>query len=218
MYIYVQFLNPDFNVIGFVAAWLLWGGPARAWGRRFLFLSKSKGLIDQAVRAIEWVNEWSGILSGIGVIIGGVVICYEIVVRYWFGQSAVWQTEFSIYTLIFATFIGSAYALKHNGHVSIDIVTTYLPPRVNAILRVCTMLLSLCFLGVLAWKGWIMWWEAYTQGWRSSSLWNPPLTIPYLLLPVGISLTGLQCLAEIYKQGRIIMRGAPPRESSLKTH
>ena len=49
-----------------------------------------------------------------------------------------------------------------------------------------------------------MWWEAVVEKAHSESLWGPPLWIPYLFLPLGMSLLFLQYILFIIKKIRAL--------------
>jgi TRAP-type C4-dicarboxylate transport system permease small subunit len=55
--------------------------------------------------------------------------------------------------------------------------------------------MGFCFF--LAYRGGVMWWEAFEGSWRSSSLLSVPLVYPYALIPVGMFITGLQYIVKI---------------------
>ncbi len=56
------------------------------------------------------------------------LICADIGVRY-FGLGALpWVIELTEYLMFGAAFLGAPWVLKHNGHVSLDILATKLPP------------------------------------------------------------------------------------------
>jgi TRAP-type C4-dicarboxylate transport system permease small subunit len=117
--------------------------------------------------------------------------------RYVFKTPTIWEIEFSVYLLIMATFVGAAYGLKHGGHINIDLITHLFPSRFQAHLSFCTSFVSLVFCLVVTWLGWEMWWEATSKGWRSDSLWGPPLGISYFFLPFGMTLLCLQYLVHL---------------------
>ena len=146
---------------------------------------------------VSRISEISGIVCAISVLVSAGVLTYEVLMRYVFKTPTIWEIEFSVYLLIMATFVGAAYGLKHGGHINIDLITHLLPPRVQAHLSFYTSFLSLVFCLVVAWLGWAMWWEAASKGWRSDSLWGPPLWISYLFLPFGMTLLCLQYLVHL---------------------
>ncbi|MGE5254311.1 MAG: TRAP transporter small permease subunit [Planctomycetaceae bacterium] len=146
---------------------------------------------------VSKISEVSGIVCAVSVLISAGVLTYEVLMRYVFKTPTIWEIEFSVYLLIMATFVGAAYGLKHRGHINIDLVTHLLSKRAQVRLSFFTSVLSLAFCIVLAGLGWEMWWEAASKGWRSDSLWGPPLGISYFFLPFGITLLCLQYLAHL---------------------
>jgi TRAP-type C4-dicarboxylate transport system permease small subunit len=61
-------------------------------------------------------------------------ICAEVLLRYGFTSPILWVVEPSEYALLWITFLGAAWVLRHGGHVRVDILLQYLSP---AALRVC---------------------------------------------------------------------------------
>ncbi len=120
-----------------------------------------------------------------------------VVMRYFLGASTIWQTEFVIYSLVASTFIGSPYVLLVKGHVRVDLLPHYLGDRGKLVLSYIASILGLLFCAVLAWKGFELFYEALTEGWRTDTIWSLPLWIPYISVPFGIGLLCLQYLADI---------------------
>jgi len=52
----------------------------------------------------------------------------------------------------------------------------------------------------LSWFAWPMWWEALIRNDHSMSLWGPPLSIPYVFLPLGMGLLFFQYIVYIVKK------------------
>jgi len=151
-------------------------------------------------RAVEFLSDVSGYVSGIAILLATLVIVEQVVVRYVLKLPTIWQVEFAVYLLIAATFVGAAYGLKHNSHINIELFTTHLPPGIKRGLDLVTSFIALVFCAYLAWKGAVMWWEAYEGGWRTSSLWSIPLVYPYAIIPLGMGLTSLQYVVKIADQ------------------
>jgi TRAP-type C4-dicarboxylate transport system permease small subunit len=150
-------------------------------------------------KSVGGLNRVAYIFCGIAVLLSAFILTYEVIVRYVLRVATIWEIEISVFLTIMATFIGAAYGLKDGAHVNIDLVTRLLPTSVQRKLSSVTSILSLIFCILIAWKGWEMWWEAYSKGWVSESLWSPPLSIPYFFLPLGMTLLSLQYIVEIIK-------------------
>jgi len=134
----------------------------------------------------------SAYMSALAILAATLIIVEQVWVRYLFNAATIWQVEIAVYLLIAATFLGAPYGLKQNAHINIDILVVWLPERVRSRLDILTSFLALLFCLVLAWRGCVMWWEAFEGGWKSSSLLSVPLVYPYALLPLGMILTSLQ--------------------------
>jgi TRAP-type C4-dicarboxylate transport system permease small subunit len=165
------------------------------------------------LRAIDAVTEICGYLSGACIALATLVICYSVTVRA-LGQSTIWQTELTTYLLIFVTFVGGAYGLKHGSHVNVDVLISRLPARARVAVELLAMALSLVLIVVVLLRGVEMWWLATTEGFRSGTAWNPPLTVPYAVLPLGMALLALQYLALAWRRIRALRRAGDPAATS----
>ena len=161
------------------------------------------------VRAIERVSDFSGILGGLGILAAALIIFQQVLVRYILKEPAIWQIEMSVYLLLMTTFIGGAYGLKHGGHVGVDVFVIRLPRRVKATVELATSFAGLFFCIVMAWMGWKMWYKAYIFGWHSESLWGPSLILPFMLLPLGMTLISLQYVVQIRENFLIALKRIP---------
>jgi TRAP-type C4-dicarboxylate transport system permease small subunit len=125
------------------------------------------------------------------------VVCQMVVIRYFLQASATWQTDYATFSLVGATLIGSPYILSIKGHVNVDLLPNYLGPRGKVVLGIIANSGGLIFAAVLAWYGYVLFHESVAGGWRTDTIWELPLWIPFLPLPLGIGLLALQYLADI---------------------
>ena len=146
---------------------------------------------------VDGLSDAAGYFSAIAILLATLAIVHQVVVRYVLNYPTIWQIEFAIYLLMAATFIGAAYGLKEDSHINIELVSGLLPKRIKVWLDLVTSVISLLFCLYIAWKGSIMWIEAYEGDWHSSSLWSVPLVYPYAILPIGMGLTCLQYVVKI---------------------
>jgi len=158
-------------------------------------MKDSLRMLARRVEAFNRVMYW---FSAVAILLSALILTYEVLMRYLFRIPTIWEIEAAIYLGVLATFMGAAYGLKDGAHINIDLVTRALPPRIQTRLYRMMSFISLLFCIYLSYKGWQLWWEAFSKGWRSESLWGPPLAIPYFFLPMGISLLSLQFIIEIF--------------------
>ena len=149
------------------------------------------------VRGMRLLSQLCGFFAA-GLIAAGVlVVCHMVFVRYVLNYNTIWQTDFTTYCLIAATFVGSPYVLMTRGHVNVDILPNYSGPRTRYWLAVGAALTTLIFALVLAVLTADFWWEAWTQKWVSDTMWRARLWIPYASMPIGLGLLTLQCAADL---------------------
>lgn len=151
-------------------------------------------------KVVEFINTVFGYMGVAAVFASVLIIVYEVFARYVFRWATVWEIEASVYLVIFTTFVGSAFALKNDAHIKMDMFTERLKPSARKKLNIVSSSLALSFCIYASVKGWQMWWEAYRLGWRSDSLWAPSLAIPYFFLPLGFVLISLQYIVNIVKE------------------
>jgi len=157
-----------------------------------------KDSLRTLARIIEAFNRVMYWFSAVAILLSSLILTYEVLMRYIFRIPTIWEIEAAVYLGVLATFLGAAYGLKDGAHINIDLVTRALPPRIQIRLYRMMSFVSLLFCIYLSYKGWQLWWEAFSKGWRSESLWGPPLAIPYFFLPMGVSLLSLQFIIEIF--------------------
>lgn len=156
------------------------------------------------VRAMSAISRFAGFLAIALLVAAVLVVCEMVFVRYILGWSTVWQTEFTIYALVAATFIGSPYVLLQRGHVNVDLLPAAAGRRGRKVMEALAGLLSILFVGLIAYAGWIAMYEAFEGGWRTETVWAPPLWIVLAPLPIGMGLLVLQYVADLI---RLFIRG-----------
>src|SRR5204863_6440752 len=91
------------------------------------------------------LSQLAGIVAAGLIALSVVVVCQMVFVRYVLGRTTLWQTDFVVYSLVAATFVGSSYVLMTRGHVNVDILPHYASPRVRFGLAVFASLVPLAF-------------------------------------------------------------------------
>lgn len=148
--------------------------------------------------SFRWANrlsEAAGLLCAVALVAATLIMLHSVITRYVFEQPTVWQTEVSIYLLIFVSFVGASYGLKHHAHVGVDLLVERLPLRAQLVVRIINALLSLVVIGFVGWTAGHTWYEAYEGGFESPTALRFPLSVAYAILPLGMILLALQYLA-----------------------
>ena len=174
--------------------------------------------MDAYIRAVTFLSRVAGVFAAFLIGAAVLVICDIVVERYILNLTTIWQIDVVTYSIVSATFVGSAYVLMTKGHVNVEILPLYLAPRARFWLALSTALLALAFVVLLFILCTQFWYEAWTNNWRSNTVWRARLWVPYLAMPVGLGLLILQYVADLLSliTGRALPFGLKPKEDAVE--
>ncbi len=152
---------------------------------------------------VEKGNLLLGYISGLGILLMGLILCYEVVCRYFFRAPTLWAQETSIYLFIWTMLAGSAYTLQKGKHVRIDLLIEHLSLRTQRILEMITSFVGMAFCAIVSWQAYEM--IAASVGYNkvSATLLRVPMWIPQMALLLGFVLLTFQfalIIADRYAQ------------------
>src|ERR1035441_5778460 len=123
--------------------------------------------MDAYIRAVAFLSRVAGVAAALLIGLAVVMICDMVIERYFFSAATIWQIDVVTYSIVAATFVGSAYVLMIKGHVNVEILPLYLGPNARYWLALFTIVLSLSFclvLWILCTQYWLKaWWKAGTR-------------------------------------------------------
>jgi len=149
------------------------------------------------IRFIHSLSKLCGIISTTLIASAVLVTTQMVVVRYLFKMSTVWQTEYVIFSLAAATFIGAPYVLMKKGHVNVDLIPYYLNQKGKNILAIVAAILALSFLAILFYSSVELTNHAWVKNIKTPTIWSFPMWKVYIFLPIGMGIMILQYLADI---------------------
>jgi TRAP-type C4-dicarboxylate transport system permease small subunit len=165
-------------------------------------------------RIIDGLTYLTGWIAALSLLSAALVVTEGVIVRKVLGISTIWQIEASVFLLMFVVFGGAAFVQKNEHHLNVDLVVIHLSPRTREITLVVVSIISCILAAILAWYAWPMWWETVVGNQHSESLWGPPLWIPYLFLPLGMTLLFLQYIVYIREKISKLKKGDISEEAA----
>ena len=140
-----------------------------------------------------------------------VTMAVEVLRRELFSYSSIWGEEIVRYSFIYLAWIGAAAAVKERGHIRIDVIMHYLPPRAKALLYIFgDMVMAAVAVIAVYWS-----WETVmvsakfgpvSHGLRVSMIWF------LLAVPIGFSLMLLRLAQSFLRDLRALRDGTPVYE------
>ena len=162
-----------------------------------LIAASGNPLVVAAERSLAFLNNIIVVLSALALIAACAILCDSVLGRALFHSPNYWQDEAAVFLLVGATFMSSAYVQSQRGHIGIEAFVGLMSPLANRVRLWLVDVASRLFCAFFAWKSWTLTHEAWVDGQVSNSMWSPPLSIPYGLMAVGMTLLCVQILLQI---------------------
>ena len=114
-----------------------------------------------------------------------VTVSTAVVMRYLLKSSPAWVIEVTEYSLLYITFLGSAWLLRREGHVRMDLIISGLRPKTRALVNTITSAICtiVCFL--VAWYGVKVTWDHYQTHYVLPTILRPPSYLIVGIIPIG---------------------------------
>jgi len=141
-------------------------------------VTKDYGIFDRIIDATAYIAFGLLIFSWFSV-------CAEVVFRYFLRQPIIWVVEVTEYIMVQITFVGSAWLLRKEGHVTVDVVTSRLSKKNQSLFLGMTS--AVCFVTFVAITWWsiVATWGAYREHLYIPKQLGMPKFLVMLVIPFG---------------------------------
>lgn len=160
--------------------------------------------LDRALTSVE------NVLAAGALGLAALISIVNIIIRQ-FGQAWFWTEESVIYLIIFSTFIGAVITLRHNEHVSVDILGVFFAERGKKWLALVAGVVTLVYLGIMSYLGWLLLLEPFSRTTVTPVL-KLPLWVVEAAVPIGMTLMFLRAIEMLYRTARYGTAGESPEE------
>jgi TRAP-type C4-dicarboxylate transport system permease small subunit len=157
-----------------------------------------ESFLRKTEKVIDGLTVLGAAMGGILTAIITVIVTYAVVLRYLLNRPIGWSEEISIYLMIWAIFLGTAYTLKEDAHIGVDLLMKKIPEYMRPFFLLFHYVVAILFLSVLFYKGIQMVNLSFMLDTRSMAI-DFPLYISYLAVPFGSALLILQLLLKAMK-------------------
>ncbi len=103
--------------------------------------------LDRVVYPLSWA------LTGLSLLLMFMVVMAVVVTRYFISLPFFWGEEFSRYAMFYMIMLGSAVAIRENGHLRLTLFADLLSPGPRRVLEAATDLLVLGVIAAIFWYG-----------------------------------------------------------------
>lgn len=167
-------------------------------------------MLSPIIKGIDWLIDNQGILSSFLVYPLVIIVVYEVIMRYAFNAPTIWGFEATTFAYGLHFMLGLSYTENQAGHVKVDILTSRMSEKTQAIFGIVTYFLiflpvySLMTIGAFKY--------AYTStvtGELNSTSWAPAIWPYKILMAVSFLFLVLQGLSTLFKNIRSLTEKKP---------
>ncbi len=115
------------------------------------------------------------------------ILFINVVLRYFFNTGLPWALELVQYLFAWVVLIGAAHGVKAGIHLGIDILLEKMPTPLRRAALILAVLSSILFVAIVDYYAFVYTHKIYQWGDLTQDL-QIPQWIPYLSIPVGLSL------------------------------
>lgn len=154
-------------------------------------LTKGKSAFDGTINVLA-------VLGGAIIVFVFATVFLEVVLRYFLQRPLGWVVQTAQYSLIFITFLGAAWVLRMDKHVTMEIVINRLKPRNQDLLRTITSIAGALICLVLVIYGIQVALDLFQRGIYDPQVLDVPMAPLVAIIPLGSFMLSLQFLRRGY--------------------
>jgi len=121
------------------------------------------------------------------------ILIASVVFRYGLNSALSWAEESGKYLMVWLTFLGTPVALRHFGHINIDLILKIVPARLQQFFYLLISLIICFTMAILFLKGFSF---AQMGARQVASSFNISMLYMYICVPLGAALTFLVALEQ----------------------
>lgn len=158
------------------------------------------------MKIFKWLNEhFEELFLGVFTVTMVIVISIQVFMRYVLDNSLSWSEELARYCFIWLIYLGISYGVKSQRHIKVDVVLILLKDKWKIVLSIIANILFLSFAVFVIIYGSGIVTQLLTFGQLSPAL-DIPIWLVYLAGPIGMGLTALRLIQQIYQQGKLLFK------------
>lgn len=139
----------------------------------------------------------AGVLTGVAIWCGALLIFTEVVARYVFNYGIIFAVDLTCYLTGFVCFVGAGYTLWMKRHITVSLLVSRLPQRVQQWLEVITLVISLAVCLVFLYWCTVMVNLSLELGTRAITAFRTPMVIPKSPTVIGFLLLSIVVLVQL---------------------
>jgi len=156
------------------------------------------------------ISKKTALFGGMILFFAAIITTYDVMCRFIFNSPTSWALEIAQYSLLYAIFLGAAYAFLEDSYIRVEVVTNLLPKRVQRVLHIIGNIVTVILFVILAWHSSKFTLLCFTKGWSEPTPLKTPMWIPLIIIPIGCIMVAVQNMLIPFVKRGLKLRLPPP--------
>ena len=140
--------------------------------------------------------KYSGYLASALFITIGVIVSYEVIMRYLFNSPTIWVNEVSRFLQIWATYLALTYSFHKKDFIRITVIYDRLNENGKKLLDFISFVFIIIFSSFVVYYGWLIAYDSLKVGRTSSTILDVPSFLTELAIPLCFAFLVLRVILE----------------------
>ena len=174
-------------------------------------------ILTKAGNVFDRLLDLFAVLAGIVISFITISVCAGILSRYFLNRPISWVVEISEYGLLYMTFLVAAWVLRHEQHVSVDLVYNRLSRKNQSLASIFTSVVAGVVFLMITFYGFKVTKNQFDTKYFTPTILEAPKFAITLIIPVGTLLLFVQIMRKIYRHVREWVKADAPRHENEGT-
>lgn len=156
-------------------------------------------LLHRLSRVLDYIENVLAYIGGILLAISTITVVMEVISRYLFNYSFLWVNEISEYILLYIPFLGAAWLLRSNGHITVDILEEIMSSRLRYFSDILIAMVGILICIIIVWYGTLTTFDVLYRDVRSLTTLQIPQVYVMAIIPLGTFILMLEFIRKLYR-------------------
>lgn len=145
------------------------------------------------------------------------VMMVQVIMRYVLQTPLTWSEEFCRYCFVYSVMLATAYCIRTNRMLKVDVVISLFPKRVEQIMDIISKILATVFCLIMVIPSYnVMMSTQIGTHWQTSPAMQVPMAVLYSCAPIGFALGTIRGVQSVILAIRDMVKGSADEEVASK--
>ena len=146
----------------------------------------------------------------------GIIIMFQIIMRYFFKHALPWPEEFCRFCYIYFVFVSVGYSIRNHSMLNVTILQDALPRKVRMLIDIMIQAVMVVMFALFTFYSKDVLLATVASGQKSTAL-QIPMTVPYMATIIGFALATIRSIQSTIHSIRLFISGGDIKVTALES-